>query len=223
MRGLIVMTLIFLAFVGARFFVFAEVFGKGARQPTPDLYRKPVMMRQLILPAAGIPPGYTGGGASAAQILKGAALPASEALAAHLPRPRLISELLVESFTSSLGHKVVLRTARYPDSRQLSQALTDPPRDRERRIPVRIAPPRYHLTDHFLTWIEADDDDVARFAHAVEENIRVQKKRREDVEKLSVAGNAYLKFFADILVGAFGFVLVLFFLKYFLVMRQVEQ
>jgi hypothetical protein len=211
MKGLIFATLLFGLVVWARY----EVFDLDAPKPTAALYDKPVWMRMLAVPRAQSPSGYN---------LTTVENPAPvDAATAHQQVPRLsqagfpqpgeIKEYLVQSWAGTMGDKVNLVTARYHTKEALEQAGGG-----------RMKPPRYHVVDYYLTWIDVGDDAAApQFHDMFDAHVKAQKKKRVDMEKVVVASNAYLKLFADVLVGAFGFMLALFFAKYFLIVRNVED
>jgi hypothetical protein len=214
MKALIVMTALFISFVTARYYVFDA----GAPRPTARMYDKPVTLRALAIPSSQIPQGYsltngTAQGNVPPPVKAGdihSSIPRIDR--ADFPEPTAIGEYLIAIYTSTMGEKVTLVTAQYKAKGALAKLDLTKYKD-----------PRYVVIDHQLTWIDADvDEAAARFSRAFRDNATEQKRKRSGVEKLVVASNAYLKFFADLLVGAFGFVLALFFTKYFLIVRQTE-
>jgi len=215
MRALIVMTGLFVCFVVARFYVF----NMDAPKPTPKMYDKPVWLRMLEIPKENVPQGYsqtigsdTGKHPS---IVKADTIRSSFSRIenANLPRSDAISEYLVATYSGPLGEKAAVITAQYKTTNALEGLNLE-----------RYREPHFMVLDHQITWIDAETDDIAaKFLRAFRENAMAQKKQRGWIEKLVVSSNAYLKFFADLLVGAFGFVLALFFTKYFLIIRQVEK
>ncbi|MBI4861250.1 MAG: hypothetical protein HY815_13475 [Candidatus Riflebacteria bacterium] len=216
MRGLVIMTTLFFGFVLAR----NHVFKMDAPKPTPDLYNKPIFIWMLRIPRQLTPQGFsTPDQAPQQTFLPKTVSPAEIAQRvpqigrADLPNQKAIHEYLVDVYTGTLGEKVTIVTAGYKNR----EALTG-------LDPARVKAPRFLLMDHCLTWIDAESDEAAlKFHKVLSDHAQAQKRRRVEMEKVKVASTAYLKFFADILVGAFGFVLALFFMKYFLITRQVEH
>jgi hypothetical protein len=211
MRGLIFATLLFAAVAFARY----KIFDLDGAQPTSAMYDKPVWLRSLVLPKASIPQGYTIVGAENPHPIKAdrALNEVPQLSKAQLPQPSEITEYLVQSFAGTMGDKVHVVTARYANKQAAERAGLD-----------RYKGPKFYVVDYYLTWIDSPTDEAASQFHAAfDANAKQQKKRRGEMEKVVVAGNAYLKFFADLLVGAFGFMLALFFAKYFLIMRNVED
>lgn len=211
MRGLIIACLLFAAVCFARY----KIFDMDGPQPTAALYDKPVWMRSLVIPKASIPQGYTVVGSENPSPMKAdRALQEVPQLAkAQLPQPGEITEYLVQSYAGTMGDKVHVVTARYTNRQAAERAGVD-----------RYKPPRYHVVDYYLTWFDSQTDEAAsQFNAAFDAHAKQQKKRNVELQKALVAGNAYLKFFADLLVGTFGFMLALFFAKYFLIVRNVED
>lgn len=211
MRGLFIAALLFAAVCFARF----KIFELDGPKPTAALYDKPVWMRSLVLPKAGIPQGYTVVGAENPSPVKAdrAVQDLPQLSKAQLPKASEITEYLVQSFAGTMGDKVHVVTARYANRQAAESAGID-----------RYKPPRFHAVDYYLTWFDSQTDEAAAlFNNAFDAHAKHQKKRNIDLQKAMVAGNAYLKFFADLLVGTFGFMLALFFTKYFLIVRNVED
>lgn len=210
MKGLLFATLVFAAVAFARYKIF-----ELDEKPTSKLYEKPVWLKTLLISKDAIPANYSRTSADDASTVKleGAHVQVPSLASVNLPQPTEIKELLIQSYVSSSGHKVNVVTARYPGREALARLLRP-----------EHKPPRYHVIDHCLTWFDADDDDVLKaFNAAFEANAVKSKKSRIQIEKALVGSQATLKFMADLLVGAFGFVLALFFAKYFLIMRQTEE
>ena len=210
MKGLLFAILAFALVAFARYKIF-----ELDEKPTAKLYEKPVWLKTLALPRDEIPANYgrTSDEASAVVKLDGALTQVPRLAAANLPQQTEIQELLIQAFQSSSGHKVNLVTARYPSVDALARLGTE-----------RFPAPKYHVVDHCLTYIDADDEDAVKLfydafaAHAVK-----MKQARVKMEKALVGSNALLKTLADLMVGAFGFILALFFTKYFLIVRTTEE
>lgn len=210
MRGLIFGTLVFALVAFARYKIF-----ELDEKPTSKLYEKPVWLKQLLIGKDLIPSAYgrTSDDKASAVKVDGAYVQVPRLANAALPQQTDIQEFLIQSYVDASGHKVNVVTAKYPSRDALERLGTE-----------RLKAPRYFAIDNYLTWIDADDEDALKLFHeAFALNAAAQKKARARFEKALVASNVSLKFFADLLVGAFGFVLALFFAKYFLIIRQTED
>lgn len=210
MKGLLFAIVAFAAVAFARYKIF-----ELDEKPTAKLYEKPVWLRQLLIPKDQIPSGYgrTSGDVPNAVKLDGAMTQVPRLASANLPQQSDIQEVLVQAFASSSGHKLHVVTARYPTVDALARLGVE-----------RFTAPKYHVIDHCLTVIDGDDEDAVKLFHEVfAAHAAKMKKVRVQVEKSLVGSNALLKFMADLMVGAFGFILALFFTKYFLIVRQTED
>jgi len=209
MKGLIVAVLAFALVAFARYKIF-ELDDK----PTAKLYDKPVWLRQLSLPEKELPEGYTRAPTDNPRPVKleGAYVTVSKLSTANLPQQNDVQEVLVQSLVSRSGQPATIVTARYPNREVLE------------RLAESYKAPHYLITDVYLTWFDAvDDDQLALVNAAFAAHAKLAKDQRTRIEKAAVGSNAMLKFFADLMVGAFGFVLALFFTKYFLIVRTTEE
>lgn len=210
MKGLLFAIVAFAAVAFARYKIF-----QLDDKPTAKLYEKPVWLRTLLLHKDSIPDSYgrTSPDDASPVKLDGALIQVPRLAGANLPRQTEIQELLLQTYQSSSGHKVSIVTARYPSAEALAELAGS-----------RFTPPRYHIIDHCLTWLDADDEDALKVFHeAFSEHAAKMKKSRVQLEKALVGSNALLKTLADLMVGAFGFILALFFTKYFLIVRPTED
>jgi hypothetical protein len=183
-------------------------------QPTPILYDKPVQLKMLKIPTTAVPSGYTADEATGGTVVKPADIGkrSAELLRAGFPKTDRVTEYLMATYTGTLGDKVPVITARYGAKDDLAG------------LDSKFKSPRYFTQDYYLAWIGAETDPVVdRFYKAYEDNAKVQKERRAKLEMVAVAGQAELKLLANVLVGSFVFLVVLFLVKYFLVIRQVEE
>lgn len=210
MKGLLFATLVFAAVAFARYKIF-----ELDEKPTAKLYEKPVWLKSLLLSKDTIPENYSRTSPDNASPVKidGAYVQVPRLSTAGLPQQSEVQEVLIQSYVGSSGHKVNIVTAAYPTRDLLERLAT-----------ASFKPPRYHTIDHFLSWFDADDEAVLPVFHAAfETHAAKAKKARIQKEKALVGSTATLKFLADLMVGAFGFILALFFAKYFLIIRATKD
>lgn len=77
--------------------------------------------------------------------------------------------------------------------------------------------------DHFRAVVVAPPDLGRLYVDALKAHLAKAKKKRTSLAKLSTIGNVTLKFLMDLLVGSFFFVLALFLVKYFFIMKNLEE
>lgn len=195
-----------------RFYVYG---GRGI-DIKPESYRKPPPLESFALLGAKVPPGFI----LLPNPIRGRKNPTSVAPDTGLSefsrgpfgRRESITGFHVAVYRGAMGEGVRLVTARY-----------DPKRVPHAPAPTGTPPDGVHIADHYLTWIDSPSDDARRtFREALARQLPQARRAREAMEKVLVLSKAYLQLFMDLLIGAFCFIVVLFFVKYFLITRRVE-
>jgi hypothetical protein len=211
MKPVILLSAVFLMFLYGRYYFLSD------REVAPTRYEKPVLLRQLALPKTSVPSGYLLAMPrpehTVPEVVKPGQLAGMvpQAASAGFPQPDEIAEYLVAVYQSSMGEKVRVVTARYKGKDALSGA-------------GRLSPPHWTVVDQTVTWIDSDQPEGAKVFHAAfEQNAKLQKQKRQEWEKVFVAGDAYLKLFINIMVGAFGFLVLLFLVKWVLIVRPTQD
>jgi len=212
--------IVFFAFLIAMFGVLRNcVFNvPGVKEAaTEKLYEKPLYLGQWILPDDKVPTGFERTSPKPPDI-KPTVLDI-EAGRRYLGRdalpPEGLKNLIALEYQAAGSPRLTVVVARYESAETVKNLLEQD---------SWITPPHYLAFGPDIAWFSTSEGSEARaFRDAYAPYLEDAQSRRRNFEKVVVAGNAYLKLFTNLAVGVMALALIFYFLKVYLINRQVEE
>ncbi len=189
-----------------------QVFRLHEMEISPDFYERKMQLDDFFIPEDRLPAGHRlaaslPGTRDNPSELAPSELPGLSGRMPPIPDPELAIVALATAYTDGRGDPVLLLALEYP-------ADVEPP------DPL---PKNFSRDGQFLlTFVTSNPLVRETYSNALDGQLDKLRTETRKLKKLSTIGNVILKLFMDILVGGFAFLLALFLVKYFLIVRATE-